>query len=94
MVTKNNYISRGVDLSIPRELQLFIWRCMENLPESHDDVQIFELKQKGKLQSITHRTVEPDYRRNYDLSMEDPITQKIYVVEQKDFSTMLLASEA
>ncbi|MBR7088557.1 MAG: hypothetical protein IKI38_04295 [Mogibacterium sp.] len=93
MVTKN-YISRGVGLSIPLELQLFIWRCMENLPELHDDVQIFELKQKGKLQRITHRTVEPDYRRNYVLSLEEPITQKIYVVKQKDFSTMLLASEA
>ena len=93
MVTKN-YISRGVGLSIPLELQLFIWRCIENLPELHDDVQIFELKQKGKLQRITHRTVEPDYRRNYFLSLEEPITQKIYVVEQKGFSTMLLASEA
>ena len=67
MVTKN-YISRGVGLSIPLELQLFIWRCIENLPELHDDVQIFEFKQKGKLQRITHRTVEPDYRRNYFLS--------------------------
>lgn len=93
MFTNKRYLSRGVDDAIPIELQLFMWACIDQLPESRDYLQIFDLEQVGSMQSITHRSEQPKYRKVYLLPSEKPITEKIYVIDSSDFSTMILATE-
>ena len=42
------------------------------------------------LQSLGHKT---EYKKDYVLNLREPITQKIYVIDDGDYSTMLLAEE-
>ena len=93
MFTNNRYLTCGVDSTIPPEIQLFLWECVDRLPEPRDYLQVFELKPVGNLQCITHSSEEPEYRMEYLLSSDSPITAKLYIIDDGDHSTMLLASE-
>ena len=89
----SRYLTCGVDNSIPLEIQLFLWDCVDRLPEPRDHLQVFDLKPVGSLQSITHRSEEPEYHVEYLIPSENPITEKLYVIDDGDHSTMLLANE-
>ena len=90
---KNRFLTCGVDSTIPLELQLFMWNCVEQLSEPMDYLQVFDLKPAGCMQSITHSSEEPAYRKSYLLQSDNPITDKLYIINDVDHSTMLLASE-
>ena len=45
------------------------------------------------MQSITHSSEEPEYHMEYLIPSENPITEKLYVIDDGDHSTMLLSSE-
>ena len=93
MFNNKRYLSRGVNDTIPIELQIFLWACIDHLPEQRDYLQIFDLEQVGCMQSITHRSEQPEYRKVYLLPSDNPITEKLYAIDDNDHSTMLLASE-
>lgn len=93
MFTNERYLTCGVDSMIPLELQLFMWECVEKLPEHRDYLQVFNLQPSGNMQSISHSSEEPEYRRVYLIPSDAPITAKIYIIDDGDHSTMLLAEE-
>ncbi len=93
MFNNNRYLTCGVDSTIPLELQLFLWECVERMPTPKDYLQVFELKPVGSLQSITHSSEEPEYHMEYLLSLDTPIKEKLYIIDDGDHSTMLLANE-
>ena len=93
MFDNNRYLTCGIDSKIPLDLQLFMWECVDQLPLKRDYLQVFDLEQVGTMQSITHRSEEPEYRKVYLLPSEKPITEKLYIIDDGDHSTMLLASE-
>jgi hypothetical protein len=70
-----------------------MWECVDQLPPERDYLQIFDLEIVGSMQSITHRSEEPEYRKVYLLPSEKPITEKLYIIDDGDHCTMLLASE-
>ncbi len=93
MFDKSRYLTCGVDSTIPLELQLFLWECVERMPAPKDYLQVFELSPSGSMQSITHSSEEPNYRMEYLLPLDTPIADKVYIIDDGDHSTMLLASE-
>lgn len=93
MFDNNRYLTCGIDSKIPLDLQLFMWKCVDQLPPKRDYLQVFDLEQVGTMQSITHRSEEPEYRKVYLLPSEKPITEKLYIIDDGDHCTMLLASE-
>ena len=93
MPDHNRYLTCGVDASIPREIQLFLWECVDHMPAPKDYLQVFDLEQVGCMQSITHRSEEPEYRRVYLFPSDSPITEKLYIIDDGDHSTMPLSSE-
>ena len=93
MTETNRYLTCGVDSTIPLELQLFLWDCVDRLPEPKDYLQVFELRPMGSLQSITHTSEEPEYHMEYLIPSDAPIAEKLYIIDDGDHSTMLLASE-
>jgi len=93
MFNNKRYLTCGVDNSIPLEVQLFLWECVDGLPEPRDHLQIFDLEQVGCMQSIAHRSEEPEYRQVYLLPSDSPIAEKLYIIDDGDHSTMLLAEE-
>ena len=93
MFDNQRYLTKGVNLEIPLELQLFLWSCIDRLPHERDYFQVFELKPVGSMQSITHRSEQPEYHMEYLLSCDKPVTAKIYIIDSDNYSTMLLAEE-
>lgn len=94
MFSNQRYITRGVIAEIPLELQLFIWECIDRLPKNCDYFQVFELENLGSIQRITHFSEQPEYRMEYLLpTIANPVTAKVYVIDDGNHSTMLLAEE-
>lgn len=93
MFNNSRYLTCGVDSTIPIELQLFLWECVERMPAPKDYLQVFELSSSGSMQSIVHSSEAPEYRKVYMIPSDTPITEKLYIIDDGDHSTMLLASE-
>ncbi len=93
MFNNGRYLTCGVDSTIPMELQLFLWECVDRMPAPKDYLQVFELSPSGSMQSILHRSEEPKYRMEYLVPADTLITEKLYIIDDGDHSTMLLSSE-
>lgn len=93
MFNNHRYLTRGVQSEIPTLLQLFMWGCIDKLPEECDYFQVFKLEPFGMMQKITHEQEQPPFRRKYLIPSDNPITQKVYIVDSDEYSTMLLAEE-
>lgn len=93
MFNNARYLTRGVQAAIPPELQMFLWNCIDQLPTESDYLQVFKLEAMGEMQRISHTSEQPEYHREYLIPSDTPITQKLYVIDDGDHSTMLLASE-
>ncbi len=93
MFNNSRYLTCGVDSIIPLELQLFLWNCVDRMPAPKDSFQIFDLNPICCMQSITHRSEEPEYCMEYLIPSDAPITEKLYIIDDGEHSTMLLASE-
>ena len=87
------YLTRGVGDTIPLQLQMFIWNCIDRLPDNCDYLQVFQLNPFGGMQLIKHTSEEPEYKKVYLFPSEAPITAKIYVIDSETYCTMLLAEE-
>lgn len=94
---KGRYLTRGVNNEIPLALQIFMWNRIDELPEPRDYLQIFDLSAtESGLQKIVHRQEQPEYRMEYVITDEislEAITAKIYVIDDGEHCTILLAEE-
>lgn len=93
MFNNQRYLTKGVQSEIPLELQLFMWGCIDKLPEERDYFQVFKLENFNGIQKITHFSEQPEYRKEYIIPIDNPITSKVYVIDSDEYSTMLLAEE-
>lgn len=93
MFKNSRYLTKGVQAEISLELQIFTWNCIDQLPEERDYLQVFNLEPFGEMQRITHTSEEPEYKMEYLIPSEAPIIAKVYVIDDGDHSTMLLAEE-
>ena len=93
MFSNSRYLTKGVQEKIPLELQIFMWECIDKLSEPKDYLQVFNLSTVGALQRITHTSENPKYKMEYLIPSEKSIAEKIYIIDDGDHSTMLLAEE-
>ncbi len=93
MFNNKRYLTRGVDESIPLRLQTLLWNLIDMLPPDRDYLQVFWLETFGEMQKIIHTSEQPEYKKVCIFPMDQPVTAKIYVIDDDDHSTMLLASE-
>ena len=94
MFNNQRYLTRGVEAEIPLALQLFMWNCIDRLPAERDYFQVFRLEPMGEtMQQIRHESEQPEHHMTYLIPTDNPITAKVYVIDDEDHSTMLLASE-
>ncbi|MCR4645337.1 MAG: DUF960 domain-containing protein [Oscillospiraceae bacterium] len=92
--SKSRYLTSGVNATIPLELQLFMWEAIDRLPEPKDYLQVFRLSVENGLQVIRHSSEQPEVDMTYILAAADTqITEKVYVIDDGENCTMLLASE-
>lgn len=81
--SKGRYLSRGVNDSIPLELQIFMWNAIDQMPEPKDYLQVFRLSVENGLQIIHHTTEQPEFDMTY------PTDDKLYIPFFGTFSALL-----
>ena len=93
MFNNPRYLTAGVAATIPDFLQLFMWQCIDRLPDDRDYLQVFRLEPFGGMQQIQHTSEQPEYSMLYMLPTDEPVTAKLYVIDSETYCTMLLAEE-
>ncbi|MCL2105463.1 MAG: DUF960 domain-containing protein [Oscillospiraceae bacterium] len=98
MFTNQRYLTCGIEAEIPMEAIAAMWIAIELMPEPKDRYQFFDLAPLGGcVQRITHNQEQPEYTCEVyaPLLLPDavPVTAKVYVIDDGDHSTMLLADE-
>jgi hypothetical protein len=94
--SKNRYITKGVEENVPLYLIMLMWELIdrENANTALDCLQIFRLSAEGNRQKVIHEQEQPKkFRKTYDLSATELFTGKVYVIDDGDHETMLLAEE-
>ena len=92
--SKPRYLTRGIDAEIPLELQMFIWEVVDRMPEPKDYLQAFRLTEQNGWPIIHHTAEQPEYEMTYILpTMTKAVTAKVYIIDDCDHCTMLLAEE-
>ena len=92
--SKGRYLTRGVDEKIPLDIQIFMWKAVDNMPEPKDWLQVFNLSVENGLQIIKHTSEQPKFDMTYILTaLTKAVTAKVYIIDDGDHCTMLLAEE-
>lgn len=97
----NRYITRGVNSTLSIQLQLLLWNLIDTLEQEEstelDYLQVFNLKRITDNEKynliITHSQEVPKYEKKYMFYVDNPINVKIYVIDDGEYTTMLLAEE-
>ena len=94
------YITRGVDSTIPLEIQLAMFSAltvMKNKAGELDYLQIFRLETIEKdgmlILHICHEQEIPETKLDYMTPVSEKITAKVYIIDDVEYVTMLLAEE-
>jgi len=100
MFDNDRYMTCGIQQEIPVELQAFMWSCIDDLRSQGrelDYLQVFELDRERVgntfFQKIEHRQEVPSYKKTYYSFTQEAVKAKIFVIDDGDHSTMLLADE-
>lgn len=96
------YATRGVVEAISTDIQLTLWAMVDWL-RLHSDVntdylQVFELAPSLDTldtmnQAILHRQQTPSYVATNLVSVDNPVTEKVFVIDDGVHATMMLAEE-
>lgn len=95
MFDKQRYLTRGISEKLSIPLQVTLWRMIEKVDKELDYLQVFEIHQLPDMQvQILHRQEEPDYTSEIIVRGTIPEDKlKVYVIDDGDYSTMLIAEE-
>lgn len=91
--SKGRYLTRGIDAEIPLELQVFMWQAVDRMPKPKDYLQVFNLSEQNGLQVIHHTSEQPIFEMTYIIPTDKPVTAKVYIIDDGEHCTMLLAEE-
>lgn len=85
MFDKDRYLTRGVSEEISLEIQILLWSMIGKIKIKKDYLQVFE---------IEHRQEIPKYKKEH-VVVNTGINSKakIFVIDDGEYSTMMLSSE-
>ena len=95
------YITSGVRERIPPEILLMMFGSIGFMRKKTDDqldyLQVFKLETIGEegnyLLSIRHEQEMPEEKIDIVVPVSEPINEKVYIIDDVDHVTMLLAEE-
>ena len=94
MFNNQRYVTRGITSTVPLVTQIILWDCIDSMKvERKDYLQVFNLVANGTNQQVTHSQEEHTYERTFTFPTDEPITTKIFVIDDETHTTMLLAEE-
>ena len=92
-------LTAGIDAEIPSELQLFLWNMIDEARDKTrlDYLQVFDINPDffaKHLLHVKHSQEVPKFEQERTIiTNSEPITAKIYVIDDGDHSTMLFSRE-
>ena len=72
---------------------VFLWDAVDNMPQPKDYLQVFRLSEENGLQIVNHTSEQPQFEMTYIVEAEKPVTAKVYIIDDGEHCTMLLAEE-
>lgn len=93
MFDNDKYITRGVQNDIAPNFQHFMWRTIQRMKVQKDYLQVFELTVEKSSQFVKHRQEVPPYEETFVAKGTSTYIGKIFVIDDGDHSTMMLAEE-
>ena len=100
MFIKNNrYITRGINKKLDLRLQLILWNMIDSLKEEVKEIdylQVFKVRKHEEKIMIEHSQEVPKYKEKYVLTLDDieiNETIKVFVIDNNEYSTMMLEEE-
>lgn len=92
---ENRYMTRKIVEEIPLEINILLWNLIDELHIEKDYLQIFELNpiEEGVLEIINKQEAPMYESIIYICNKEIKERKKIYIIDEKIHSTMLLAEE-
>ena len=96
----SRYVSRGINNEIPIDVQMFMWKLIEELKDTIEDVdylQVFTISTVDESENkirIIHSQEVPEYKKIWIFEASEPCNEeKIFVIDDWSHATMLLAKE-
>lgn len=99
MFDNPRYITKGFQNTIPIETQLILFYLLDSAKGTHqlDYLQVFSLsiEKHGPhdLQKIVYSQEQPKWSKTVYSPVKDPVTAKVFVIDDKSHHTFLLADE-
>lgn len=97
MFNNQRCVTRGVINDIPATIQAVMWLMIETQTESKkkvDYLQVFRLDIRDGQQIINHSQEKPKRKSELILLLDEPpVYAKIFVIDDGEHSTMMLAEE-
>lgn len=87
------YITTNAETRIPKETQLIMWLMLDKMEIEKDYLQIFSLSIKNNNQHILHSQEQPPWSEEILFKSENPVKEKIYIIKEGDYETMMLAED-
>jgi len=95
--SKPCYKTKGIEEKLSLVLQMYLWQLMFEVKENRDYLQVFELEADklgdDGLQVIIHMQEEPEMVNRHFYMTDEPISARVYIIEDTTHFTMLLSSE-
>ncbi len=94
MFQNDRYVTKGIANTLSVPMQMLLWYLIDSMEPEKDYLQVFELGSDGEKQKIVHTQEQPPFRMEHLLNFgEPPVRAKVFVIDDSDHSTMLLAEE-
>lgn len=101
MFKNNRYITRGVRYQVPIEQQLMMWAIIDDFLQKDIEVDYLQVMRLSlmvdeagiKKQLIKHHQEVPTYVQSYLVSVDNIISENIFIIDDGTNTTMMLASE-
>ena len=94
MFNNQKFLTCGVMAEIPSWLTNLMWHIVLTMEvEGKDCLQVFTLTKTPTGQHIVHKQEQPPYRYELEVECPDAVDAKVFVIDDRTYSTMLLADE-
>lgn len=87
------YITKGIESRVSIPLQLFMWDCIDHMKIFKDYLQVFKCSYSAGKQTVEHIQEVPEYKMRYLLRADTFFNGKIFVIDNGQYTTMMLSEE-
>lgn len=97
---KKRYETKEINTRLNPMYRYILWTLIDSLREEKklDCLQVFEFvcekdEQGRYIQKLTHSQEETSYSKTYDFPVNEPVNEKVYVIDDGEQCTMLFTEE-